>query len=293
MAGPHYWTGGTSSDLGTAANWSTAAVPINSEVARFNGTPTNAPAGGTAFNAVTGLTILVGRDYTKGIGSSGAPVQINTTATVVVDAPISTGCYFDIEGGELNVLDAPMQPSKGVVVTAGTLNPLRVQRGYVSILSGVTLTLWETQHLGSPFTDCQIDLENGVVVTTARLDGGDINCAATLASASVYLKSGYLKHVNTATGTVTLVEVEDGAVFDADGTAQPTAATYTTTRVFGGVLNAVRRSYAKVFTAVEVWPGGYFKGNLASITGTLTLKGGKADWSSAMTVVSTGLGATS
>lgn len=248
---------GTDGSYSTAANWSPANVPVNSDTVRI-------PAGGGNISsglnqsAVSLTAFIVEKGYTGTIGSSSGYLQIVTSR-------------FEFEGSGLSYVDlgtSAISPQVFGTASGGTGTPglyllgsalvtLNVTGGSVGLAVGVgeTSTV-ATARLA--LTGASLWLGTGVTLTTWDNHAGDgiIRCALTT--------------LNVYGGTVLTAEV--GAITTVNvkgGTLTPNSTgTITTLNSYGGSVDFRQSDAARTVTTTNKYKGGSININKEAVTYT-------------------------
>ncbi len=238
------WIGtdpGNVGDWGTAANWSTASVPVDSDTVQFNAGSTDVTSG-LDQNAI-GLTLLmISQDYTGNIGSSGSPLIIGSAKT-----------RYD-GGGDLFLSSTATDAQTDVDITntrrktveltsaaAGFTNT-SIKNGPVTFVSGTFTTVFVEDVPGNlPIIDADT-----ATITTLRLFSGQFSNTGAATVTNLHL-SGSAK-ATIQNGTLTNVEIHSSAA----RLFWETSTTLTSAILWHGLLDASRDQAAKTITTLAM-----------------------------------------
>jgi hypothetical protein len=279
-----WWLGTTSGNFGTAANWSDAAAPVNSDTLIFDyrGNAGNDVNAGLA-TVLTGLTIYVDKSFTNDIGVLNA-----TTAT-----------YLVIDGGTVHIGAQSGQGSSSgsslVMIntgtTAATFNVYDSASTSSStyyppiLIKGTVLTV---NQFGGSVGIAALQAVAAGTAETATLVAGKVTKGAGSIDPSLFLGAGVTTTaLYQSAGTVysrsnqtqTLVE-KTGGTYRYDGTGAHTTLTNYGGVVYaegtgtitnlknGGEMNFSRDPRAKTITNTEIYEGAIMDLRTGAPTGT-------------------------
>lgn len=183
------WTGATDTSWSTAGNWSPATVPVNGDSVIFQGTPTNnlttsLAATGVALNRLTVMPSFTG--YIGGSGPGHLEVDVNsgTNPRLIVGGTSASKVY--ING---SVSSAMVESdSTDISLDGGTITILCVNKGTITLRSGLTPTTMYVGYYSSVPSDVAMTIESSVTLGNIFQFGGAITCASSFTN--LYISAG-------------------------------------------------------------------------------------------------------
>jgi len=258
MAVVYFVGAGNDGNWNTGANWSTGAVPQNSDTALIGATNQNLVA---ATVAQTGLTIV----FTPGYGGNVEGLTITNGGTLLRYAGTGASARF-LSGGTFTAASLEHSGNQNVELASGTWTTVNNGMGGLLIgASAVVTTLNNTagtvtaQYNATVFTTCS----NAGTMVSYR-SATTLNC-----------KRGSYILLDNGTTTYTLsttVNIENGAVYNKrSGGTDVTlnlfpGGTFTPAGTSGGSGNAI------TITTANIWTGSTYIENVPGVTVTTTTK---------------------
>lgn len=247
------WTNvGGDRDIGTAGNWTNAAMPANDDHVKFLSDYTAANSGPNAGMADAAAnhpaTVLIDEGYTQDIGASGNDLDFDYVTTVIRHHG-SGKLWWKAGGGTtpwIVVNSTAQSPTTSVMnVTGATNTRLDVLRGGVTVDGSGTVTNLGVSYNTSPLADANVTLSSGATITNADQTGGTVTSSGTVATARVF--NGYWTQDTAVIGTA--LWVFGGEVH------LNFAGTYPLVYHFGGKLDVTGSGGRKTFTDYYYYPG--------------------------------------
>lgn len=260
------WVGGTSTSMNLGANYSTAALPANSDTLVFAGTPTNAPTTDlNALDAKTALTILVARNWTANIGSATAAAQFGGGATtLLVESLYASILNFDMDAAT-KVIIANTAPNGRVYLKAGTYANTVFHNGQITVC-GATLT---AAKVAGP-ANLTVDSTSGTPTLLELCKGaGSVTCECAITTLDI--ADGIFRHKGSGAITIGTINSRGGlALLNREG------GTYTAINGMGGKVDVTEVSgVARTITNSTLWAGEFDFGTTAH---QVTLTNPCAQW---------------
>lgn len=232
-----YWTGASTGNYGTGANWSTGSAPTTNDNVRFHAGSVVAVSLGLNQSAAAIADFIVEAGYSGAMGTtaSGVPtyLQLDPNRFEFAGTGIS---YIDLGGAaidcEIKNTAGAGAGKRGLYLIGSAIDDLVVQSGQlgIAVIHGSTATVAKAHCLdGSTWFGA------GTTLTTLRILGGEVvqRCAATTvnmfggnfsteeigAITTVNAFGGNLKL--NSTGTITTLNIYGGANVDMLGSNEP------------------------------------------------------------------------
>ena len=230
-----------SGDWEATANWSDATVPVTDDDVVI-GSGTQDITTNVDQNTVTLASLRIGDNYTGKIGTSSAPLKINSVD--VSFAGQGSANYIRGEYVTVTVTDGAATPTMLDIFGAATSTPitsngittLRVLggRGTINIQDGTLTTL---EMIGASST--KITLASAVDnLANITMDGGTLETRTNIGTKAIVL-GGTLKVLSTATAG----EIE---CYDGGDVKYNTSGTLTTLEMYGGTFSLLDNTAATV-----------------------------------------------
>lgn len=262
-----YWTNGSAdNDLNTAGNWAGGAPGANDRayfIADYNGVagPTVDMASLTAIDLDL---LLVGEGYTRTIGGSGSELDISADLAWYRGA---AGKLWLKEGGgttDLVLVDSTAADPLNhdcVALTGATFTQVDLLRGYLTLLTGVTVTTLNVGKFNSPSSEAKCVINAGTItVTNFKQYSGLTTNNQALTTVDIF--GGIFSQ---ALGVDTTVNVYGGRA------NLNTAGTYTNVRAYpGSIVDFSQSGGRKIVTNMYEYPGSTIIGReLLKVTNNL------------------------
>lgn len=257
------WTSTSSTDVNSAGNWSTGAVPATTDIVRlWDRAKASLTTNPSALSAVTIGGLDVGPNFDA--SASGSPGSVGTAANplyfgamgveVRINSVSLQSLNFRCTSAPLLVVENTHPNPASVYLTHGTYTSAHIVGGRgTKIGAGVTLTV---ARIGaeSAASGLVATIESGATLTTTHMISGDVRSEA--AATTLYLHGGTWEQVGTSTSDITTAWVGEGATLYYDGKS----GTITTLEVRpGGTVDFTRTPYAKTITNCIAWHGATIK----------------------------------
>ena len=270
MATTYRWTGSTSEDWGTPANFNPnpATVPLTgdsvicgSEATR--GISVNIDRTGDANGINTGLNLVlfeIEKGFNFNIGSSATPLKL--TADKFVDRGGGELYFTSVTGTALEVTDLLVidKDNIGKIVVIGSISntggapwPATITRADIMRSANITIggtitTLYITPRTG-PFDVNAIWAPDNQGAMTIYMAGGTLYAEGTEGVAStIYLSGGSLEHDAQTGGSI-------GTLFQFGGMVLMSNGIITSYRALGGFMDSTGIGGNKTITALIRGPG--------------------------------------
>ncbi|MCK5601059.1 hypothetical protein KAR91_04265 [Candidatus Pacearchaeota archaeon] len=261
------WLGDDTGNEGkwaTAANWSPAGVPVNSDDVYFENSSQDVTADWDQ-SAVTLDSLSIEQSYTGKIGDDSNYLQIGAT---IVNIGQHTGPGTPVGSGRLKIdlgsaastvvvhnTGSPADTNKPAVRLqanhANTTIEVRKGSGGVAVETGETTTVSKItiSYVSQVNSDADVFIGPGVTLTTLEQTGGDcvLECAATT--------------VNSSAGTLTTSGSGAITTLNAKGTTvnSSSSGTITTCNITGGTVDFTKSATARTVTTLKLESGGALK----------------------------------
>lgn len=243
------WVSTGSGDYGSAANWSLAAVPVDTDDVVFDNTSVYDVTGSLNQSAMSGAyaSFTVKQGYTGKIGDATNYLRIKSATAEIgrdieglrspgsprlnLDFGSTTACAIVVMNTAMLAADYGYMPCR--IKAAHSSTTLRMRRGKVSIaaLAGETSTIDDidlgepgatTENcvlvLGAGVTMDDLNLHYGKMVTASAIDAANVRGgllvtegAATIAALAV---TGSGRVISNSTGTITAATLDKGGSLD-------------------------------------------------------------------------------
>lgn len=266
------WTDGAADgNFGTAGNWNPAGVPASSNTYRIL-TSSRAIVSGMAQGALTGLTLVVGGEFSGSVGTPASPLVVGSVTELRYDAKLCSS--FNINPGTCTaayIRNAHPARADSFYGTAGTWTLIHIVGGpTIRFGASATLAALYSGMMSGAGQPIGITLDSGLTLTAATMLAGTVqaSCAATtinLAGHAVW------NHVGSSTGNIATLNQWGGSFYyDSPGM------TMTKGNIYGGLFDCRRDGRAKTITNLDGWPGARVV--LDNLTGTLVCTNNPIDY---------------
>jgi hypothetical protein len=260
-----YWLGTTSTSFNTAANWSDAAAPANSDTLIFNYRGNAGNSCTTNLSTIlTGITLIVDKSYTNDIGVlsdtvatylvlDGGTVHIGqqtgqgsaSGSTLLMIDTGSTAATFNIYDSSSSSASIYYPPILLKCASTSIVNMFGGSAG-VAALTGETATATFKVAKGAGSIDPTLYLGEGVTVTAIYQKNGTVYSRSNQTATLVEKSDGTYRYAGS--GATTTLNNYGGTVYS-EGTGT------ITNLKNGGTVDFSRDSRAKTVTNCEVYDG--------------------------------------
>jgi hypothetical protein len=263
---------GTTDDYETAANWTTATVPIAGDDVVLRDSA-QAIATNLDQSAVVLNSFTVEQSYTGNIGSYADSavtyLQIATplleigrhdgyssptgSGQILLDLGSSTACTATILNSATTATDTSIMPIQIIAAHAGT--KLFIKKGKIGIANAIagetsTIDTIDVGYISSKASDALVTTGSGLTLETWNQTGG-VAILRSGTTRALLLLDGKLS--TEGTGTHDAISMSGGEL------VSNSTGTITLLHVYGGTADFLRSAQERTVTETKLWPGAVLK----------------------------------